>query len=246
VKLSPPEPIFQLEEPYKDRTIEFELIETDPNSAIENPNSETNLISDRNNLARDENEMDQGNTPWSEGDFDDKNYQPEIQPQTETEPGREILKDILKDSDLAGLLKPDEELSLEEYFQKTETDPKISYENLLSSAPDFGGISFNTYDWEFAPYLLAMKRKISDKINPPYAFTHMGIIEGDSIIRFIVNQNGSVREIEILDSKGHSSLTTTSRTAIELSDPFMPLPNDFPEEYLEVTAKFAYIIRKNR
>jgi hypothetical protein len=36
----------------------------------------------------------------------------------------------------------------------------------------------------------------------------------------------------------------TSSNAIEVSAPFLPLPRDFPEDYLEVTGKFIYFVQK--
>ncbi len=236
-----------VEKENQDKIIEFELVEVDPVTNDELPGAETNLISDKNTLARDEFPDDQGLLPRSPGEYDNKDYQArvDVPEQAEIEPVQEKkIKDILRDSELAGLLGSDKDLTVEEYFQEPDPDRRLSYENLLSSVPDFGGVTFNTYDWEFAPYLLTMKRKIQDKINPPYAFTHMGIIGGENVVRFIVNKNGSIRSLEILTADGHSSLTTTSRNAIELSDPFLPLPEDFPENFLEVTARFAYIIRK--
>ena len=38
-------------------------------------------------------------------------------------------------------------------------------------------------------------------------------------------------------------LLETSRNAIRVSAPFKPLPGEFPEQYLEVTARFYYYIR---
>jgi hypothetical protein len=236
--------ISEIEE--KEKIIEFQLVETDPDLADEQPQEETNLVSDKNTTARDESQDNTGVLPWSEGVYDNKDFQAEgFTEQEKTSPPQEKMKEILKDSDLAGLLKKEDEKSIEEYFEKSDNEKGLTYENLLTSVPDFGGVSFNTYDWDFAPYLLAMKRKISERINPPYAFTHMGIISGENIIRFIVDKNGSMRDLRIIDTEGHESLLKTSQTAIELAEPFMPLPGDFPVEYLEVTAKFAYIIRKN-
>ena len=115
-------------------------------------------------------------------------------------------------------------------------------DNLLDGAQKQGGISFNTYNWDFAPYMLAMKRKVERHMRPPYAFTHMGAVSGTNIIRFVVLPDGNIRDLEILDSDTHSSLDLTSLRAVELSVPFLPLPGNFPEDYLEVTAHFAYII----
>ena len=43
---------------------------------------------------------------------------------------------------------------------KEQIRKSLSYENLNSNSVDKGGISFNTYNWNFAPYMLAMKKRM--------------------------------------------------------------------------------------
>ncbi|MCP5052097.1 MAG: TonB C-terminal domain-containing protein [bacterium] len=122
--------------------------------------------------------------------------------------------------------------------------PGVRHDNRTSVAEDVGGLSFNTYNWEFAPYLLMLKQRIQRNIFPPAAFTRLGLISGESLIRFKIYPNGELRDLEILDYAGHKSLMETSHKAIQISAPFPQLPADFPEEYLEVTGKFMYIVRR--
>ena len=120
----------------------------------------------------------------------------------------------------------------------------LEYENLLSQVRTRGGMSLNTYKWEFAPYLLEMKHKIQSHNHPPFAFTHLGAIDGDILLRFKVLQDGTVQDLEILKSTAHYSLESTSTRAIQFSAPFKHLPDNFPKEYLEITALFSYILKK--
>ncbi len=113
-------------------------------------------------------------------------------------------------------------------------------DNRKFSVDDLGGFAFNTYDWNFAPYLLYLKRRIEKNIFPPPAFTRMGIIEGRAVVRFVISKDGKLLSLRVLDSRGHHSLTETSVNAVEVSAPFRPLPSDFPEEVLEVTGTFIY------
>ena len=103
-------------------------------------------------------------------------------------------------------------------------------------------MSFNTYEWDFAPYMLAMKRRVERNLHPPYAFTHMGMVSGINILHFTVRRDGTVHDLTILGSDTHACLDRTSVRAIGLSLPFMPLPDNFPEDVLEVTAQFSYTI----
>lgn len=122
--------------------------------------------------------------------------------------------------------------------------PSVKYDNQESRALDMGGLSFNTYNWNFAPYMLELKRRIQRNIHPPAAFMELGLISGETLLRFKIYPNGMLKDLEILNYKGHKSLMITSSNAVEVSAPFLPLPRDFPEDYLEITGKFIYFVKK--
>ena len=113
-----------------------------------------------------------------------------------------------------------------------------------SRAPELGNFAINTYAWEYAPYLLWLKQRIEQNIFPPPAFTYMGIISGQTRLRFRIYPDGRMVNLAVLRSVGHKSLMETSVRAVELSVPLKPLPADFPENYLEVTALFEYVIQR--
>jgi hypothetical protein len=48
-----------------------------------------------------------------------------------------------------------------------------------------------------------------------------------------------------LNSDAHYSLEQSSVNAIRNSSAFLPLPDDFPEDRLEVTAQFSFSIIKD-
>ncbi|MCK7513172.1 MAG: TonB C-terminal domain-containing protein [Desulfobacterales bacterium] len=110
--------------------------------------------------------------------------------------------------------------------------------------PRSGGLSFNTYDWDFAPYMLALKERISRNIFPPLAFSQLGMIDGDTMLRFKIYPDGRLADLELLGYTGHRTLMETSRFAVTTSAPFPTLPADFPKSYLEVTAKFSYFVKR--
>ncbi|MBN1349759.1 hypothetical protein JXJ21_10150 [candidate division KSB1 bacterium] len=114
------------------------------------------------------------------------------------------------------------------------------------SADNLGGFSFNTYAWNWAPYMQYMKEKINSNLFPPPAFYRMGLISGETLLKFKVMKNGDVVDIQVLKYSGHRSLMETSVNSLHGSDPLKPLPTDFPDsyEFLEVTARFEYIIGK--
>ncbi len=111
-----------------------------------------------------------------------------------------------------------------------------------SRAPQLGSFSLDTYEWNFAPYMLWLKKRVQSNIYPPPAFTHMGVISGQTLLRFKIYRDGSLRDLQLIDYRGHKTLMQTSMRAIELSVPLQKLPPDFPKEYLEVTAQFDYTL----
>lgn len=226
------------EAPSEDRFV-FEVVETPDNLRDEDPDRETNLVSDKSTRAADENPVarESLDIPYSPGEFIFGQLEQPVNQPAERVP-REARGDT--PGDLAGAGLAGDEETAEGYSIPATS---IDFKNLASSLARQGGVSFNTYDWDFAPYMLAMKRRVERNMHPPYAFTHMGIVSGTNILSFTVLRDGTVKGLRILGSETHFSLDRTSLRAIELSAPFLPLPADFPQDVLEVTARFSYIIQ---
>jgi len=105
-----------------------------------------------------------------------------------------------------------------------------------------GDFSLNTYAWDYAPYILYMKRRMASNLYPPPAFTRLGIIHGSVVLHFKVMPNGEVQDLEVESYDCHRSLVETSLQAVRNSSPFKPLPQDFPEPYLELHWTFMYVV----
>lgn len=231
----------QIKKPEKaENRLVFELVETPKDSQQEKPDKDSKYVSDKNTRNADLTESDlPDENPFSEGDV----HFPELanideQQKTSKDARQENPAEILSEIQ-------EKQKSFLETLQASRNIQKIadpSYENLISQVKNRGGMSLNTYQWEFAPYLLEMKHKIQDHNNPPFAFTHLGAIKGDILLRFKVLQDGTVKDLEILNSTAHYSLESTSTRAIQFAAPFKPLPVNFPKDYLEITALFSYII----
>lgn len=243
------EPVLAEVETEPEPEIAFELVEVPDNIPRQEPDAPSNLLSDRVARAADMNpeQLPEDSDPFYESDVDMHQYE---QPDQQAADAREAQQDQQKleeEGDLARRDLPEIEYDLTDDFTpeaRKESRPAESSENVLSSVPSQGGISFNTYDWDFAPYMLAMKRAVERHLYPPYAFTHMGLISGDNIIRFVVSPDGTISDLRILESNAHYSLDRASVRAIEAAAPFMPLPSNFPEDRLEVTAHFSYSVRE--
>jgi len=234
--------------PPQEKRLTFELVETPPGIEDQQPSKETDLASDQNTKTQDNfTEAIESGLPFSDGISEAKNYplaaiQPAFDEATAEETNQnEQTKTEAIESKIFSQLLQQQKKSLK---QKLES-PEPSLKNLDTSASDLGGFSFNTYNWDFAPYMLSMKRRIRSNMNLPYAFTHLGAISGNIMVHFTVMPSGTVSKLEILKSDAHYSLEQSSVNAINASSAFQPLPANFPEDKLEVTARFSFSIIKD-
>ena len=150
---------------------------------------------------------------------------------------------------------PEEQADLGEAFKRskflTQSSPtreqslpeeNPEFLNDGSTRASFGGISINTTAWDFAPYLLDLKHRIKQNWIPPLAFTMLGAIHGFTKINFRIYPDGTMQALAIIDTNGHESLHRSSANAIKGAAPFRKLPENFPEEYLDVTFGFYYLL----
>ncbi|MFQ5640218.1 MAG: hypothetical protein ACE5IR_19740 [bacterium] len=253
--------VLNLERPPKP----IEVVETPETAETQEKQEQADLASDKNALAMNS-ETDPSlpvAAPFARGDFDSKEL-----PTPQTPPGEPgqlaDQKQAVKESSREAPLEPDasgpysvteaEKFSRESLIQRQTvrnpgaqpTLPQVRHDNQESRAPIMGGFSFNTYNWNFAPYMLRLKKKVQGNIFPPPAFYRLGMISGETLLKFKIYPNGELRDLELLEYNGHETLMQTSVKAIEVSVPYERLPADFPERYLEVTAKFSFFIRKQR
>jgi TonB family protein len=129
---------------------------------------------------------------------------------------------------------PQRELSLPE--------ERPDFRNEGSARATIGEITINTTAWDFAPYLLELKHRIKRNWIPPLAFTALGAIHGYTWVRFRIQPDGRMTDLEVIEREGHESLHRASVNAVRGAAPFRPLPDDFPERYLEVTFGFYYLL----
>jgi outer membrane biosynthesis protein TonB len=150
---------------------------------------------------------------------------------------------------------PEEETDLGEAFKRSKfimqssptPKPSLPEENPAfkstgSTRASVGGISINTTAWDFAPYLLDLRHRIKQHWIPPMAFTALGAIHGFTKINFRIYPDGRMEALTVVERRGHESLHRASENAIKGAAPFRPLPDHFPEEYLDITFGFYYLL----
>jgi hypothetical protein len=244
------------------QTLPKQVIETPQDAKVVEQQKKADFLSDKNALARNPEtnpELNEG-SPFSRGIFDTHELPvtPSQPGQNQPEPPRDQTKENDSDKKPSPELEErpietDAEVLYKKFIEKQQKEvkpgseeqlPTVPHDDQQSRALDMGGLSFNTYNWDFAPYMLMLKARVQRNILPPPAFTLLGMISGDTLLRFKIYPNGEMRDLEILGYNGHKSLMITSQNAITRSAPFPELPSHFPEQYLEVTGKFIYFIQR--
>ena len=103
-----------------------------------------------------------------------------------------------------------------------------------------GDFALSTYEWEWAPYWLDFKKKLYRVWTVPPVYSRLGLIYGYTIIWAKLNRKGEMLDYKVLKHEGHTSLLESSVGAIRSSFPFKPLPDNFPDEFLEITFLLRY------
>ena len=248
---------------HEPRPMTFEFVELPDPAQDEQPPDATSLRSDRVSRAKDLHDMPlpQSHLPYTnglvqspsqlrpdEGRDGDGGERGETEARTRAD--REKADPNVASADFASLLKPKKTWTRQHtksvLFGRPDRPGVLPMKNLRSHALEQGGLQLSTYDWEFAPYLAYLKRHIGDHIHPPAAFTQLGLIQGRTRLKFRILPDGSLEGLEVIDFEGSPYLRDTSTRAVELSANFRPLPAHFPEDNLEITALFHYLLLDSR
>ena len=103
-----------------------------------------------------------------------------------------------------------------------------------------GPISFETswYDWGEYAQSMVSRIRVNWYANMPQII-RTGL-KGKVTIRFTIQRDGRITDIEILESSSVPPYDYAAKKAIELSSPLNPLPKDFPKPSERVTCIFFY------
>ncbi len=235
----------------------FELVET-PDDAVRERSPDARFVSDKDAAARNEERPDDLKTgePYSEGiseyrifkgqagsSGDDVTSREERETAREERAGSELSDMVIRVPQDLGEIFNNSRMEKPDERSHPGGDPytdDAGYDQRQSAADVLGGITLNTYNWDFAWYIIEMKKKLRSNVHPPGAFSPLGLIDGQTLLSFKVMPDGRVKDLKVIDYRGDKTLMETSVDAVEDSSPFRPLPDNFPEEYLELTWTFIY------
>jgi outer membrane biosynthesis protein TonB len=223
--------------------------ENKPKTIVENIN-ETNefprksdLLSDFNSTARSRQLLEQlRNQPMSKGNIPFPNL---TKPKLEQNLNNQFqTKKFTKDA-LIGKRANDSRMQNQnnQNQQRAQTSQQTTdniYDQRQFSADQLGDLTLSTYAWEWAPYINALKNKVYSVWFTPAAYHRLGLIHGYTIIEFTISRDGKLLNSKVLEHQGHESLEVSSVNAINASFPFRPLPDNFPDETLTITARLIY------
>ncbi len=163
-------------------------------------------------------------------------------PKTRTEVKKQQQKPVKKaQPDLKKLFPTFNQLTQYDRERRRTAPPGPNRPHLPSKLRRSTEVSLNTLDYKFHSYYLALKRKIELVWEYPYAARRAGI-QGRLLIRFVINQDGSLASVRILRSSGSGLLDQEAIRAIREAAAFPPLPARMNTKTLTVTATFEYLL----
>ncbi|MBU8922792.1 MAG: hypothetical protein KOO63_13315 [Bacteroidales bacterium] len=253
------------------RPLVFELVET-PEDAIRQRPEVASLLSDKDAIARNEKrpeDLREGEA-YSEGISEHRIFAGDMSTSSGADVSEDSPDPRQSDSDEADERQDSDKASMSDMVIRVPQDlgeifsrnrspalnsshdrqssqsssftDDVDYDQRREAAKALGGVTLNTYDWDFASYILEMKRKLRSNTHPPGAFSPLGLIDGQTVLTFRVMSDGRVEDLNVVEYKGDRTLMETSVDAVEASSAFSPLPDDFPEEYLELTWTFIFYV----
>jgi TonB family protein len=99
-----------------------------------------------------------------------------------------------------------------------------------------GTISLDTKGVDFTPWLRLFVYSVRRSWHVPPDFTASGC----AVVRFTVSRDGTIRNVSVVHSSGHSTLDTAAARAVAVASPTLALPVAYPEPEVEVHLPFHY------
>jgi protein TonB len=102
-------------------------------------------------------------------------------------------------------------------------------------------IPLDTRDPRYTEYFVELKKRIEANWVYPQEAAHKGQ-SGHGLVGFVLRKDGSLREVEIVQSSGVTILDRYLVNAIRLAAPFPPVPDRLGRDGLPVAMTFRYIL----
>jgi len=108
----------------------------------------------------------------------------------------------------------------------------------LQGNGDYGpSIQFDTKGVEFGPWLRRFIAQIKRNWFVPYAAMSL---HGHVVLQFNVHKSGAITDLRVAQPSAIEAFTNSAFHAIQLSNPTMPLPPEYPDEQALFTVTFYF------
>ena len=108
-------------------------------------------------------------------------------------------------------------------------------------AEDGDAIDLNTQEYRYIGYFTTLRKAIELVWVYPSEAVRRGL-DGRVRVKFIIQENGKVSKVAVMESSGHLVLDEAIISAIKLAAPFSPLPKGFSKAQLVIKGNFSYIL----
>jgi hypothetical protein len=108
-----------------------------------------------------------------------------------------------------------------------------------SESPERLGYQLNSWSWNYEPWMEEFVRQLHQHWVAPPSY-RWGVVSGYTTLRVVVDRDGIIESVEVLEKEGHNTLHRSSVDAVEGIEQLPPLGEDFVEEHLEIKATLKY------
>ncbi len=119
-----------------------------------------------------------------------------------------------------------------------ESGKDVNIKNIERGSSD---ITFDVKEFRYHGYLTRLKEKIESIWIYPRSAAEKGIF-GDLYIRFTINKNGKLGNVELIRTSGYRELDEAAIKALKDGEPYWPLPDEWGVEHFTITGHFIYTI----
>ena len=102
-------------------------------------------------------------------------------------------------------------------------------------------IKLSNYDWNYAPYVSHLREHVDIGISQRKGFK-FGLVDGRMWVSFKLLRDGKSIGLKLLGPEGSPLKKNRWTKEMSLYTKVKPLPEDFPDEYLEVTGIFNFSV----
>jgi protein TonB len=122
-----------------------------------------------------------------------------------------------------------------------ETIEKYARNKPLEIKEGNKGLSFDAPELMHRGYMRMLKDKIENIWKYPAGAAHRGI-SGDLYIKFSIQKDGRLGEVQLVKTSGFIDLDEAAMKALQEAAPYWPLPDDWEGNELPITGHFIYFL----